>query len=83
MPDDRPAAANTTSAPWKGERKILCVKEAAKYLNVHKSVLDKWRTRKPEPYGPPFLYVGAKKVGYPADLLDAWVQAQLIRPRAR
>lgn len=69
-------------AGWKpkADQTILCVKEAAAYLRLSKSVLDRWRTQKPEPKGPAFVVLGTKKVGYLIEDLDAWIAAQRVTP---
>ncbi|KAF0183373.1 MAG: hypothetical protein FD160_992 [Caulobacteraceae bacterium] len=58
------------------ERRILCVKGAARYVGLSKSVLDRWRIKKPEPYGPPFVELGPKKIGYLVEDLDEWIASR-------
>lgn len=83
MPDERTRSLPQPSAAgWKPKpnQTILCVKEAAAYLRLSKSALDRWRTQKPEPTGPAFVVLGTKKVGYLVEDLDAWIAAQRVTP---
>lgn len=52
------------------ETKYLTVPEASDFLRVSKSTLNKWRCWG---VGPPFMKVGARKVVYRIEDLEAWV----------
>lgn len=49
---------------------ILSVKAAAKVLNLHKSVLDRWRLQE---IGPRWIRLGPKKIGYDLKDLLQWI----------
>jgi excisionase family DNA binding protein len=61
------------SVPVKGSTALLTVKEAATYLRVSKSYLDKLRV-----YGggPEFLRLGKRKILYAVADLDAWASSR-------
>lgn len=54
---------------------ILSTAQAANFLNLGNSTLEKWRCAG---RGPKFIRLGTRRVGYPVTELTAWVAS---RPR--
>ncbi len=66
-------------APAKHPNIVIPEPEAAKRLGVSPRTLQRWRENGD---GPPFVVLGARRIGYrPADL-DAWVEARLAPSNA-
>jgi excisionase family DNA binding protein len=53
-----------------GIKRILRTSEAAEYLGLSPSTLEK---RRQTGLGPPFIRLGGRAVGYARDDLDAWI----------
>jgi len=59
-------------------RRILRTREAAAYLGLSPSTLEKRRLRGE---GPRFIRLGGRAIGYRIEDLDGWLD-QLVEPRA-
>ena len=55
------------------EKRILRTRQAAEYLGLASSTLEKMRRDRE---GPPFVRLGGRAVGYDVRDLDAWVDEQ-------
>ena len=56
-------------------RKILRTREAASYVGLAKSTLEKRRLTGD---GPPYVRLGGRAVGYERDELDAWLASRRV-----
>ncbi len=54
-------------------RRILRTREAAEYLGLAESTVEKLRRRGG---GPPFIRLGGRAIGYDLQDLDAWLDGQ-------
>jgi predicted DNA-binding transcriptional regulator AlpA len=52
---------------------ILLTREAAEHVKLSASSLEKFRVRGD---GPPFIRIGARKVGYLRGDLDRWIEGR-------
>ena len=57
-------------------QKIFRTRQAAEYLGLSKSTLDKMRVQGD---GPVFVRLGGRAIGYDLDDLNAWIEAQRCR----
>jgi len=57
-------------------RKILRTREAADYVGLAKSTLDKKRLIGD---GPPFVRLSARAIGYDREALDAWLRSRGVQ----
>lgn len=55
--------------------------ELAKLLKLDPSSLRRWRTAAPN-QGPPYVRLSGSVVRYPADEVDRWLRARLVRPES-
>jgi predicted DNA-binding transcriptional regulator AlpA len=55
------------------QRRVLRQADAAKYVALAESTLEKFRTTGG---GPPFVKLGSRAIGYDVRDLDAWIEAQ-------
>jgi len=60
-----------------GQRRVFRTAEAAEYVGLKSSTLEKMRTRGT---GPPFIRLGVRAVGYRVDDLDRWLDHQRDDP---
>jgi predicted DNA-binding transcriptional regulator AlpA len=59
------------------EDPIYRAEQAADYLGISASLLAQFRSRRS---GPPFIRVGAQRVGYRKSALDAFIQSRTNAP---
>ena len=56
-------------------KKILRTAEAAQYVGLAKSTLDKKRLTGD---GPPYVRLSARAVGYDVQALDSWLRSRVV-----
>ena len=66
-------ADGRASAPSARARRVLSETEAAEYLSASTRSLQRWRMTGE---GPAFVRLGARRVGYAVDALDAWLSSR-------
>ncbi len=71
--------------PELGMPRILRTRDAARYLGLRATTLNRWRTVRGTPDGPVFVRLGGRAIGYDMIDLDKWIDEQrraTIRRRA-
>lgn len=52
---------------------LLTLEQVADWLQVAPQTIYQWRTRRPEPYGPPAIKVG-KYLRWRPEVVQAWIE---------
>jgi predicted DNA-binding transcriptional regulator AlpA len=63
-------------------KRLLSTAEAAQRMNVAEITVRLWRWNEDENQ-PPYIRIGPRRIGYDPDVLDAWIAARTVTPRAK